>query len=343
MRYLKLFHLVLALFILQQNVIAQSVSNVGTTAAPFLKIGVGARALAMGEASVTQASDVTALFWNPAGLGVMAKNQFILNHYDYIADLNFDYAGIAIKLPSVGTIGLQFTHLGAPDLERTTLLQQEGTGEMVSSSFYTAGLSIGRALTDRFAIGGTIKFIQETLWHSHASGMSLDLGILYTTIFKNVKVGMSISNFGASMKMNGRDLLIQHDIDPTSAGNNETINADLSTDGFPLPILFRVGTSANLTRDFFGLKNHDFVLALDAIHPSDNKEYLNIGSEYSFNNFIALRAGYRQLFLENTEGGLSFGFGLHFNINQFETNLDYAAIDYGRFDYLNKFTFIFSF
>ena len=45
---------------------AQSVSRVGTTAAPFLKIGVGGRALAMGEAYTTRAEDVTGLFWNPA-------------------------------------------------------------------------------------------------------------------------------------------------------------------------------------------------------------------------------------------------------------------------------------
>jgi hypothetical protein len=181
------------------------------------------------------------------------------------------------------------------------------------------------------------------LWHSKASGVSLDLGILYTTIFKNLKLGMSVSNFGSGMKMSGRDLLVQHDIDPNAAGNNETINADFTTDEFPLPILFRVGMSTNLTRDFFGLENHDLIIAMDAIHPNDNREYMNIGGEYLFHRFVALRAGYRQLFLDEKEGGFSFGFGLHFNIRQFELNLDYAALDFGRFDYLNKFSFIFSF
>jgi opacity protein-like surface antigen len=335
--------LMLIILMLPTVLLAQSVSRVGTTAAPFLKIGVGARALAMGEASVTQASDVSALFWNPGGLGTISKNQFILNHYDYIAELSFDFAGVALKLPGVGTIGLQFTYLGAPDLERTTLLQQDGTGEMVSTSFYSAGLSFARSLTDRFAIGGTFKLIQENLWHSKASGVSLDLGILYTTIFKNLKLGMSISNFGSSMKMSGRDLLVQHDIDPNAAGNNETINADMTTDEFPLPILFRVGMSANLARDFLEIENHDFIIAVDAIHPNDNKEYMNIGGEYSFHRFIALRAGYRQLFLDENEGGFTFGFGLHFNVSRFELNLDYAALDFGRFDYVNKFSFIFSF
>ena len=343
MKYLKFLFVLSMVLLLQTGLFGQSVSRVGTTAAPFLKIGVGARALAMGEAVVTQADDILGLYWNPGGLGFLNRNQFIFNHYDYIADLSYDFAGVAIKMPMIGTVGLQFTHLGAPDIERTTLFEQDGTGEMVSTSFYTVGLSYGRALTDRFAIGGTVKYIRETLWHSSASGTSLDIGLMYTSIFKNLKIGMSISNFGTNMKMDGRDLLVQHDIDPTVSGNNETINANLGTDDFPLPILFRVGMSGDLAKDFLGFTNHNFILAVDAVHPNDNKEYMNIGTEYQYSNFIALRAGYRQLFLDNTEGGLTFGFGLHFNVSQFELNLDYAGIDYGRFDYVNKFSFIFSF
>ena len=343
MKYTKLSAIVLLLLFFQVNVYAQSVSRVGTTAAPFLKIGVGARALAMGEAYVTQANDVTGLYWNPAGLGFMPRNQFIFNHYDYFAGLSYDFVGVAVNLPTIGTVGAQFTHLGAPDLERTTLLNQDGSGEMISSNFYAVGISYGRALTDRFGIGGTIKYIRETLWHSHASGVGFDIGVQYTTIFKNVKIGMSITNFGSGMKMEGRDLLIQHDIDPTAAGNNETINADLSTDEFPLPILFRVGLSMNITKDFLGLEDHDLIVACDANHPNDNNEYLNLGGEYVFHDFIALRAGYRNMLLEDSEGGFTFGFGMHVKISYFDFNLDYAAIDYGRFDYLNKFSFIFSF
>jgi len=345
---MKFIKLILIVLFIQSTLYAQSVSRVGTTAAPFLKIGVGARALAMGEAFVTQANDVTALYWNPAGLGIMSENQFIFNHYDYIAELSFDFVGVAMKLPMIGTVGLQFTYLGAPDIERTSILEQEGTGEMVSAAFYSAGFSYGRALTDRFSIGGTAKYIRESLWHCHSSGMSLDVGVLYTTIFKNIKIGMSISNFGTNMQMDGRDLLVQHDIDQSISGNNETINADLQTDEYPLPIMFRVGISNNIASDIIGIDNHDFIIAVDAIHPNDNKEYVNVGAEYEYNHFIALRGGYRQLFLtypdgEGPEGGITFGFGLHFRVSQFSLNLDYAALDYGRFDYVNKFSFIFSF
>ncbi|MBN2356283.1 PorV/PorQ family protein [candidate division KSB1 bacterium] len=319
---------------------AQTVSGVGTSAAAFLKIGVGGRALGMGEALATQAEDVTALFWNPAGLASISRTQILINHFDYIVDMSYEYAGIALPMRNVGTFGFFFSYLGMPDIERTTITMPEGTGEMVRAGSFAAGISFGRALTDRFAIGGTAKFVKETIWHSTASGVAADIGVMYRTFFKNLRIGMSISNFGSDMRMNGRDMLVQHDIDVLSDGNNANINANLDTDAFPMPILFRVGISANFTRDFFNLNGHDLIVAVDAVHPSDNKEYLNVGGEYCFKNLLAFRAGYRQLFLEDRQGGLTAGIGLHVKVMGYALSFDYANIDYGVLDRQNKFSFI---
>ena len=89
--------------------LAQKVSGVGTSSAAFLKIGVGARALGMGEAVATQAEDATAMFWNPAGLAKIERMQILLNHYDYLADMSFEFAGIAIPVRNVGSFGLFFS------------------------------------------------------------------------------------------------------------------------------------------------------------------------------------------------------------------------------------------
>lgn len=321
---------------------AQTVSRVGTTAANFLKIGVGARALGMGEASATLAEDVTALYWNPAGLAQVDNTQFLFNHYDYIADIYLDYGGVAISFGQIGTVGLHFGYLGMPDLERTTILEPDGTGEMVSASSFTAGLSYARRLTDRFHMGGTLKMIRENLWHTSATGFALDLGLTYRTIFKNIKIGMSISNFGTSMQLSGRDLLVMHDIDISSNGNNSNINADLKTDEFSLPILFRMGLSANVMREFMHLDDNDLILAVDAVHPNDNFEYMNMGMEYAWHKILFLRGGYRQMFLKDAEGGMTFGFGLNLKLFHYHFIMDYAAIDYGRLDRLNKFSLILS-
>ncbi|MCK4639811.1 MAG: PorV/PorQ family protein [Candidatus Marinimicrobia bacterium] len=341
-RYLLLITLLL-IFTAWLNLSAQTVSKVGTTAAAFLKIGVGGRALGMGEAFTTQANDVSAIFWNPAGLAQINNMQILMNHYDYIADISFDYGACAFSMPGLGTVGAHISFLGMPDIERTTVLEPNGTGEKVSASSMSIGFSYARFLTDRFSIGGTVKYVRESLWHTSAIGYALDVGVLYRAFFKNVMIGMSISNFGTNMQLSGRDLLIQHDIDELSDGNNANINGYLATDVYSMPVLFRVGISTNLTRDILGIQNNDLIFAVDAVHPSDNFEYLNLGAEYRFRDLIALRAGYRQLYLEDTEGGLALGFGIHLGIMNYDFRLDYAAVDFGRLDYLNKFSLILSF
>jgi hypothetical protein len=321
---------------------AQTVSGVGTTAASFLKIGVGARALGMGEAYATQAEDITGLYWNAAGLARLNRIQILLNHFDYIHDLYYDFGGVAVPLGSLGTFGFFIQYLGMPDIERTTVEFPEGNGEQVSANSIAAGISYARALTDRFAIGGSVKYVQEKIWNCQASVMAFDVGLMYRTFFKNIKIGMAITNFGSDMQMTGRDLLVQHDITELYAGNSETNNAHLDTDQFPLPILFRVGFSANIAEDFLGLSKYDWVVAVDAIHPNDDHESVNVGSELQILNLVALRAGYRHLYLEDREGGPTFGFGLHFNMGNTSINFDYANIDYGRLDKHNKFSLIFS-
>ncbi len=334
---------VIAILALSCSLQAQSIGRVGTTAASFLKISVGARALAMGEAYTTLSEDVTGLFWNPAGISKNQNMQLLFNHYDYIADLTYDFGGATMPLAGIGTFGVFMGYLGMPDIERTTIQFPDGTGEKVSASSYVVGLSYARELTDRFSIGGNAKYIRENIWHSSAGGFAFDVGVLYRTFFKNIRIGMSISNFGSQMKMDGRDILVQHDINDSFEGNNENINAYLETEEFPLPILFRVGISANILRDFFELQDYDWIVSVDAIHPNDNKEYVNVGTELKLLDMIALRGGYRQLMLDNAEGGLTFGFGLEFELMSYVLNLDYANVDLGRLDHQNKFTVILTF
>ncbi len=323
--------------------LAQKLTRVGTTAAPFLKISVGARALGMGEAYTTLAEDITGLFWNPAGIANQPKSQMLFNYYDYLADLYYDFGAYTMPIQNVGTIGIFFSYLGMPDIERTTIDFPEGNGEKAAANSFAVGLSYARALTDRFSIGGNVKYVRETIWHSHATGLAFDLGMLYRAFFKDVYIGMNISNFGGDMQMSGRDMLVQHDINQQFSGNNENINANLETEAFPLPIMFRVGLSANLGRNLLGFENYDWILAVDAIHPNDNREYINLGSEIRLRKLIALRAGYRQLFLEDREGGMTFGFGLKIPLRRTDLNLDYAYVDFGRMDSQHKYSLIFSF
>ena len=80
--------------------------------------------------------------------------------------------------------GIFFSYLGMPDIERTTIQFPEGNGEQVSANSFATGISYARELTDRFSIGGNLKYIRENIWHSSASTFAFDIGLLYRTIFK---------------------------------------------------------------------------------------------------------------------------------------------------------------
>ena len=337
----KLLFSVLLLSFLVSVSWGQNVTKVGTTAAPFLNIGVGSRAIAMGGAFVAIANDASGLYWNPGGVAIIGNNQAIFNHSEWLAGINFDFAGVVLNLGEMGNLGVSATVLSMGDMERTTELQPEGTGETFSAGSYAIGVTYGKMLTDRFSIGFTGKYIREHIMNSDANGVAIDIGTLYRTQWRNLMIGMSISNFGTKMHMTGQDLLIQHDIDPTRYGNNPNLNADLQTDSYDLPLMFRVGISYDALQDF---RNHSLILALDALHPSDNVESMNVGAEYLFHNMVALRAGYKELFSRDSEQGLTFGAGFQRKIvGTLNLQVDYAYQSFGRLTSVNKFTVLLGF
>jgi len=306
---------------------AQEVTKVGTTAAGFLNIDVGARAIGMGSAYVAVASDVTSMFWNPAGLSRVEGAQALFSHTRWIADIGFEYAALAMPFGNLGTIGVNATFLTMDEMERTTVTEPDGTGEMFDAGSYAFGLAYARNLTDRFSIGFNVKYIHEKIYHSAASGMAFDIGTMFDTQFNGIKIGMSIANYGMKMQMSGRDMLIQTDIDPLISGNNRNINADLKTDRFDLPLMFRVGLSMDVLK---GAANSNMILSVDALHPNDDVESVNFGGEYIFAKMFALRAGYSNMFARESEEGLSFGAGLQYKLVGNSTlSIDYAYQDFG--------------
>ena len=126
----------------------------------------------------------------------------------------------------------------------------------------------------------------------NAQGYALDIGTLFRTEFNGMMIGMSISNFGTSMKLEGKDVFVNYDEAPQFGGSNERIPAYKKTDEFPLPLLFRVGIAMDLLKN----SRNQLTIAADAAHPNDNTEYINLGLEYSFRNKVALRFGYKNLF-----------------------------------------------
>ena len=135
----------------------------GISTAQFLKIGVGSRATAMGDAFVAVANDVSALYWNPAGLTQFSENQVMFSHNQWVVDINHDFIGAVYHLDDANTFGVSLTSLSMDEMEVTTEYAPFGTGEYFGFSDMAIAVSYSRKMTDQFSFGGTVRYIEESL------------------------------------------------------------------------------------------------------------------------------------------------------------------------------------
>ncbi len=325
------FQAAMLMFVFQAFSFGQSITKTGTTAAKFLSVGVGPRANAMGGAFSAVSNDASSMYWNPAGIGDVKSYQGIFTYTKLFADINLNYFGVVTPIEGVGNFGVSVTALNFGEMDITTELNPEGIGTTFSAGSYAFGISFARYITQDFAIGATVKYIRENIYNSSADGFAIDVGTMFNTPFWGIKFASSITNFGTKMQMSGDDLLVRYDQDPTTAGNNETVDANLATDQFELPLRLQIGISKNIHIS----EGYNFLVDVDAVYPNDNKQWVNVGAELSmFNNLLALRAGYKALFLEDSQEGLTLGFGINYELNgSFGIQVDYA---YQKFDYLDN-------
>ena len=326
--------------------------NTGTSAANFLKIGIGPRGTAMGGAFVAHVNDVSALYWNPAGIASINALEVSVTHTDWILDFGHNFFAVAYPMGNLGTIGLSLNSLSMGDMERTSPSEPNGTGSFFSASDMALGLAYARRLTDRFAVGVKVKFVQESISYSSASTIAVDAGTQFETAFYGMRIGMSISNFGGKMTLKGTDQLTKADIDEV-IGSNPMKEARLETEGWSLPLLFRVGASLDvLKRDYATLTCN-----LDYNDPRDVNPYGTFGAEYSWNNILFLRGGINyfpedfdeQQLADEEELVLSYGirlsFGAGLNLKvpgiASRVKLDYAYTDLGILTTVHSFSFTF--
>lgn len=326
---------IITLIFLTTQIFTQgNISKVATTSAQFLKIGVDARATGMGDAFVAVIGDLSNIYWNPSGLASISKSGGTFTNTNWFADINI-YFGSASFITPLGNVGLFFQTLTVPEDAVRTVSNPEGTGEMFSSSNLALGLSFAKTVSNSFSVGATGKYIQENIWTMHSMSLALDIGALYKTDIENLNIGFSITNFGSSGHMFGRANIGYVDIDPLTDGNNEMIRARLDGEFWELPLSMRVGLSYVPIRSSL----LSMLIAIDAIHPNDNNEYVNVGSELTLFNMFNIRAGYRGIGLDFREGGLATGVGFKIGLpNKGSLSIDYSFVDYGVLNMVNRLT-----
>jgi Type IX secretion system protein PorV len=304
--------------------------NLGTSGAQFLKIPVSARAAAMGGAYVGICQDATAVFWNPAGILGVKTNSMHFSYSKWFDTFNVNAAAYVYNAGNFGTIAISALMLSVDKMEITTEFNPNGTGQFFDAQDLAFGLSYARNLTDQFRVGLTARYINQRIWNETAAGIAFDIGTQYFISFRNFTLAMSMSNFGQDMKFDGPDLSVNYDAN--SSFPNRLTSTRLETESYPLPLNFEFGIAI----DMFNTTFSRGILAIDAVHPNDNRERINFGTEISFYNRLFLRGGYR---LNHDDEQYNLGLGFIATIGLIQLNIDYAYSLYNILPDVNRISF----
>lgn len=299
------------------------------TGMKFLSVSVDARAAAMGNAMTAREGYATATLYNPAGIArLQGLTSVALGQTQWIAETDYNMGTVAFR-PANGRYGSFGATVMAVDYSKfiKTVRADNDQGYRDIGSYsptaLSAGVTYARALTDRFSVGGTVKYVRQNLG-SHVtqqtengfasedyalSTAAFDLGVIYQTGFRSLNFAFSTRNFSPW----------------------EISYVDES---FELPLTFQLGLAMDMI-DLTQLDTdtHSMLLSVDAMHPRDYSEQIHVGGEYIFMNTLALRAGY--IFPED-EQGISLGVGLQQSLSGFAASFNYAYTQFGRFGNVNR-------
>ncbi len=292
----------------------------GISTAQFLKIGVGARASAMGDAFIAVADDASALYWNPAGLVFSKRNEVIFSHNQWAAEIRHEFIGAFYKVSANDVIGVSVISLHMDDMKVTTEVMPFGTGEYFSFSDLAFALTYSRKMTEQFSFGGSIRYFEETLAKLKMRGLMVDLGTMYWTGLGTTRFSVAITNFGNELAPDGKVILF---------GKRE--KSDWQS--FSPPTMFRIGFAF----EPYHTDEHRITNSVQLNHPNDNSENVSFGLEYSWREILFLRGGYKL----NVEGqDFSFGIGSQLPLGIAAVTVDYAYVNLDRLGASHRFSIL---
>ena len=321
----------------------------GTRGANFLQIGVDARGVAMAGSVVSWAEGPAALYWNASGVANTEVFSFEATRQNLYADLDISHNFFGVAVPAFGGVfGAHVIQLSSGEMERTTPANPAGGDPTFGPTFSWSSMAVGatyaRRLTDRLAVGGTVKFISEGITDARTSWGGIDIGTQFNTGIYGVTLGAAVQNVGPNSAARGSAL--SRNIDTDDFANQRT-EIEFASEQTELPTMFRfsagldlMGTASSLINASADNRLHGELNWSDAI---DTDLQFAGGLEYAFRNMLFLRAGkrfYNDDRATGTQGlyGLSGGFGVRLPLRDRGIKFDYAYTSLGELSNVQVFT-----
>ncbi|OGG00543.1 MAG: hypothetical protein A3F83_11255 [Candidatus Glassbacteria bacterium RIFCSPLOWO2_12_FULL_58_11] len=354
-------------------------SFVGVRAAEFLTIPVGSRGIGMGNAYTAVVDDISAMWWNPAGLGFLQNKEVMLTIVDYTMDLTYSWAGAAVPLADGNVVlGGFFGYLDIPDMEITTVANPEGTGSMFRAYDFQMGGSVAYNFSDRFIAGLNVKYVhQDVMSNMGGSAFAIDAGAIYHTELndREIKFAFAIQNLGSNITMSGPNLLRSvgaenrdnnlptglNDFsdDPYAMVERDSRYVMYRTHTYRLPTMVKMAVAYNLLSN----EKVNWLASSEIMRPSYIPISYAAGTElnYSYDPFLSLAVrvgwmiqtdeytkstdefGYEYYGDDPTFRGLSIGGGVQRTFGSRAIKFNYAYRNKGRLSADNFFTISFGF
>jgi len=332
--------LILSLLMLTTSYGGSELKKVATSAANWLKLETGTRAIGMGGAYVAMGTGISGVPYNPASIAFIDNKDGFFSQTQYIADITYNVLGFAQNMNQEGTdfIGVHIFSLNSGPMDVTTAWYPDGTGESFDFTGLCIRASYARRLTDRLRIGVTGKYIREQIYTTHMQTFAFDIGSNFNTGIYGFTFGMSISNLGPEAKFQGEGTYVQVPDTLDVTGQLQRI-----TEPFPLPMTLRIGLANNLVgpeSEISQSDDHRLTVAVDAINPIDYVLYGTIGMEYSWKEMLYARAGFR---MGHDTAKWSLGGGFRVNGEGYKIGLDYAYVNYDVLEFTHQFGINFEF
>ncbi|MEQ8525160.1 PorV/PorQ family protein [Gracilimonas sp.] len=284
----------------------------GTEGFQFAKISIDARSAAMGNSNMADAIDGSSLYWNPANASVLSSSNVMLNHTQYVADINLEYLSYIHKIGRFA-VGGSIQYLNSGEINETTEFEPLGTGRTFNTHHISAGVTGSHQITDLFSYGITLRYLSENYVDITYQTGAIDFGFLYYVGETGLRFGVSLNNFGFEAPSSGKA-----EYETLDGIVREEPTSDLS-----LPTRFNIAAAYNVIEN----ENHELLMTAQITNPSDNSEQLNVGIEYGFIGQFFIRSGYEFGIEERIWPSLGAGVEVPFMDKRLKADYGYTVFE----------------